>query len=68
MTDPIEDLQMRVAHQELAIESLNETVMRQDQMLSNLQAELAILRERLLALQPSPLGEGDGPEPPPPHY
>ena len=68
MTDPIEDLQMRIAHQELAIESLNETVMRQDQMLSNLQAELAILRERLLALQPSPLGEDDGPEPPPPHY
>ena len=68
MTDPIEDLQVRIAHQDLAIEVLNETVMRQDQMLSDLQAEVTRLRERLLALQPSPLGENAGPEPPPPHY
>lgn len=68
MTDPIEDLQVRIAHQELAIEALNETVMRQDQLLNDLKAEVATMRERLLALQPSPLGESDAPEPPPPHY
>lgn len=68
MADPIEDLQIRLAHQELAIESLNETVSRQDRELVALRDAVERLAERLQALQPSPLGDADGREPPPPHY
>ncbi|MGD1982941.1 MAG: SlyX family protein [Chromatiaceae bacterium] len=68
MTDPIEDLQSRLAHQELAIEALNEAVARQDRLLLDLQAEIRSLHERLQALKPSPLGEDPMAEPPPPHY
>lgn len=68
MADPIEDLQVRLAHQELVIEALNETVAHQDRELMALRDAVARLAERLQALQPSPLGDADGPEPPPPHY
>lgn len=66
--DPIEDLQIRLAHQELTIEVLNEAVSRQDRLLLELQAEIRSLHERLKALTPSPLGDGSATEPPPPHY
>ncbi len=36
MQDQLEDLQIRWAHQELAIEALNETVARQDQQIVEL--------------------------------
>lgn len=68
MADPIEELQIRLAHQEIAIEALNDAVSRQDAQLAELRETLARLVERLQAVQPSPLGDADGPEPPPPHY
>jgi SlyX protein len=68
MNDPITDLQERLAHQEIAIEVLNETVARQDRVIDDLRRDVAALRERLQALQPSPLGDNDSPEPAPPHY
>jgi SlyX protein len=68
MTDPVTDLQERLAHQELAIEALNEAVARQHRTIDELQRQLALLHERLRALQPSPLGDATQPEPPPPHY
>ena len=68
MQDQLEDLQIRFAHQELAIEALNETVARQDRLISGLQDELAQLRQMLLELKPSPLGADVADEPPPPHY
>jgi SlyX protein len=67
VTDPVEDLQIRVEHQEMAIEELNRTVTFQARRLTELEAELASLRDRLRALQPSPLGDGDAQEIPP-HY
>jgi SlyX protein len=68
MTDEvIEDLQIRIEHQELAIEQLNETVASQALQLDKLRDEVERLRERLLALHPSPLGQDDRDEPPP-HY
>jgi uncharacterized coiled-coil protein SlyX len=51
----------------MAIEELNRTVMLQAHRLTELEAELAGLRDRLRALQPSPLGDGDAQEIPP-HY
>ena len=68
MQDPLEDLQVRSAHQELAIEALNETVARQDQQIAEMREELVQLKQMLLELKPSPLGADAGDEPPPPHY
>jgi SlyX protein len=68
MQDPLEDLQIRWAHQELAIEALNETVARQDQQIVELRRELARLKQMFLELKPSPLGTDAADEPPPPHY
>lgn len=64
----LEDLQIRLAHQELAIEALNEAVARQDLTLVQLREELAQVRALLRELRPSPLGEDPDREPPPPHY
>ena len=68
MDDALEDLQVRIAHQELAIETLNETVVRQDRLIAELERQLKDLNERVQALRPSPLDGDPGNEPPPPHY
>ena len=68
MQDQIEDLQVRFAHQELAIEALNETVARQDRLIATLRDELVHVRQILNELRPSPLGADSAREPPPPHY
>ena len=68
MQDQIEDLQVRFAHQELAIEALNETVARQDRQIAELREELVQLKNMLRELKPSPLGSDVADEPPPPHY
>jgi SlyX protein len=68
MTAELEDLQIRVTHQDLAIETLNETVARQDRLIAAMQGELQQLRELLSELRPSPLGADSVDEPPPPHY
>lgn len=68
MEDQIEDLQVRFAHQELAIEALNETVAHQDRQIAELREELVQLKQMLLELKPSPLGNDVAGEPPPPHY
>jgi len=66
--DPIADLQARFAHQELAIEALHETVVRQDRLISELRAELNQLAQLLRELR-EPLGPRniEGGELPP-HY
>ncbi len=68
MQEQLEDLQARFAHQELAIEALNETVVRQDRLIAELRDELQRIKQLLRDLRPSPV-EGDASaEPPPPHY
>lgn len=66
--DELEDLQCRIAHQDLTIETLNETVVRQGKRLDELGGELARLRQLLHELRPSPLDGQPEREPPPPHY
>jgi len=68
MQAQLEDLQIRFAHQEMAIEALNETVARQDQRIAELREELRQVKLMLLELKPSPLGADVVDEPPPPHY
>lgn len=66
--DPIEDLQTRFAHQELAIEALHDTVVRQDRLISELRAELSRLALRMQELR-EPLVDGDTDDGElPPHY
>ena len=68
MDTELEDLQIRVTHQDLAIETLNETVARQDREIARLRQELQQLRELVRELRPSPVGGDAVDEPPPPHY
>ncbi|MCG6967407.1 MAG: SlyX family protein [Chromatiaceae bacterium] len=68
MHDPIEDLQMRFAHQELAIEALHDSVLRQDRLIAELREELVRIKQQVRELRPSPLGADGADEPPPPHY
>lgn len=68
MQADIEDLQVRFAHQELAIEALSDAVVRQEQLIAALRGELDRVKNDLRELRPSPLGQDGGDEPPPPHY
>ena len=68
MSDPLEDLQVNVAHQELAVEALSDEVASQGRLLAELRAELDQLKRQMRELKPSPLGADAGDEPPPPHY
>jgi SlyX protein len=67
MNDRIIDLESRLAFQEEAIHSLNETVVAQQRTIETLAQTIEVLRERIKAFDPSPLHSGE-PEPPPPHY
>ncbi|MCP5298668.1 MAG: SlyX family protein [Chromatiaceae bacterium] len=68
MNDALADLQERFAHQELAIEALNDVVVRQGRAIDALRAELDEVKRELRALRPSPVGGDAADEPPPPHY
>jgi SlyX protein len=68
MNDAIADLQERFAHQELAIETLNQVVADQGRLIDALRAELARVSTELRELRPSPLDGDTANEPPPPHY
>lgn len=68
MREELEDLQVRFTHQELAIEVLNQAVVRQDQLIVEMRRELARLQEIVQELRPSPLDGDPAHEPPPPHY
>ncbi len=68
MQDQLDDLQARLTHQDLAIEALNEIVVRQERRLSELGEELQQLKQIMLELRLSPLGADAADEPPPPHY
>ena len=67
MQDEFEDLQVRFAHQEVGIEALHETLVRQDRLIAELRDELARVKLMLSELRPKLLGADPGHEPPP-HY
>jgi len=67
LTDRIEELEVKVAFQEKAIEDLGETVLRQWRDLETLGRLVSRLEQRLADTQAS-LVEPGAPEPPPPHY
>ncbi|MCB1788427.1 MAG: SlyX family protein [Chromatiaceae bacterium] len=65
--DQVEDLQERITHQELAIEALHESVVRQDRVIADLQAELAQVKQLLRELRPALL-DANAHDETPPHY
>ncbi|MEW8506619.1 MAG: SlyX family protein [Candidatus Thiodiazotropha sp.] len=67
MDDRIIDLESRLAFQEEAIHTLSETLVEQQSTIDSLNRTVDALRQRLQALEPSPLHNGDT-DPPPPHY
>ncbi|PVV21030.1 MAG: SlyX protein [gamma proteobacterium symbiont of Ctena orbiculata] len=67
MYDRIIDLESRLAFQEEAIHTLSETLVEQQQTIDSLSRSVDALRQKLQALEPSPLQSGET-EPPPPHY
>ena len=64
MTDRIEALEIRIAHQDHVIEALNETVTAQWKRIDALERAVAMLREEVRNAYPA----SREPEPPPPHY
>ena len=63
----ITDLEIRLTHQEAAIEEMNGVLLKQHQLIESLRAELVMLQRQLRGM-----GSSDGvdvsQEPPPPHY
>jgi len=67
MNDTITDLQIRLTHQDDALQELTRTVLQQERHIHDLQTEIAQLKSLLRELVPSQV-DVQGSEPPPPHY
>lgn len=67
MDSRLTDLEIRLTHQEAAVETLTRTVLHQDQALAELRAQLQALARQLRELAPSNVASQDE-EAPPPHY
>lgn len=63
----IERLEIRAAYQDDTIETLNQTITAQWQVIDRLTRQLARLEERLREAESRPAGPPQS-EPPPPHY
>ena len=63
----IAELEITLAHQDAALEELNQTVIRQQGIIDALQLEMNRLKDRVKALAPSQIAS-EAEETPPPHY
>jgi SlyX protein len=63
----IAELEITLAHQDAALEELNQTVIRQQGIIDALQLEMNRLKDRVRALAPSHIAS-EAEETPPPHY
>ena len=61
------DMEIRITHQEATLETLNDVIIRQQQLIDNLATELRSTRKRLNELDTASENTAQ-PEPPPPHY
>lgn len=67
MESRLTDVEIKLAHQEAALDELTRTVVHQDQTIAELRAELQALARQLRELAPSNVATPDE-ETPPPHY
>jgi len=63
----ITDLEIRLTHQEAAIEEMNAVLLQQHQLIESLKSELALLQRQLRDMGSSNVVDASQ-EPPPPHY
>ncbi len=62
----LEALEIKLAFQEDTLDTLNAMVTKQDKEIQELWSANKLLKQSLNEMKPR--SEGDGPEPPPPHY
>lgn len=67
MESRLTDLEIRLTHQEAALEELTHTVLEQDRLIVDLRGELEYLKGLLKDLAPSAVAPASE-ETPPPHY
>lgn len=67
MESRLDDLEIRLSHQELAIDSLTQHSLEQQQIIARMQDELDYVKSLLRDLSPSAVA-APGEETPPPHY
>jgi SlyX protein len=63
----IVELEIRLAHQDDLLQTLNRLVTEQQRTIERMQADMENLRLHLAEVMAAPGGD-PGPEPPPPHY
>lgn len=66
-TSRLDALEVRIAHQDAAIEDLNETITSQWKEIDRLKREVERLTDRVANAEQS-IGGDPGDEPPPPHW
>ena len=67
MEDKITDIEIRIAHQEAAIEEINKTILKQHNQIESLITDLSILRKQLKDVSENNIVDQSD-EAPPPHY
>ena len=67
MENRITDLEIRLTHQEAALDEMNGVLLAQHTLITRLQDELTRLRRQLQDVNAGSVGDA-GNEPPPPHY
>ena len=66
LIDKLNELEMKVAFQDETIDTLSDVIAKQDKEIYKLWAANRVLKQSLNEIKPG--NEGEGPEPPPPHY
>jgi len=67
--DRLTDLEIRITHQEDMIDTLTDSLMRQQKIIDQLHGRLDQLQHRLRMMEEDqPADTPNTPEPPPPHY
>jgi SlyX protein len=67
MENRITDLEIRITHQEAAMDEMNSVLLEQHQLIQKLQAELLHLQRQLRGMNTSNIADA-AEETPPPHY
>lgn len=67
LEERVNDLEIRYAHQEEALEALSRELLEQQRLIERQGTLIETLAERLRALGEAPVGRPED-EPPPPHY